>query len=93
MPLGTHGDQVDWERITARKARLLALFADVQTEPECAAALGVAVTTIRSMTESLKDITGQRTVRDLGRWWRSARSEWLRHMATAAGIEDLSRSA
>lgn len=80
-------DPVDaFERITYRRAQVLGALADSLTEKEAAAALGVGESGIRSHVEALKEITGEDSVRGLGRWWRTHRQAWVEMMAQAAGV-------
>ncbi len=40
----------------------------------------------RSLVEDLKNITGYRDVREIGRWWRDNREAWLAWCACQAGL-------
>jgi DNA-binding NarL/FixJ family response regulator len=60
-----------------RRVQLLRCLADGLTEREAAERLGVKLTSVRSQVEDIKDVTGCESVRELGRWWRSSRSDWL----------------
>lgn len=68
----------DWDRITFARARLLRELADGRTEREAAEALQMSYAGVRSCVEVLKEITGCRDVREMGRWWRANRALWRR---------------
>lgn len=71
-------EQVDWEKISFVKARVLAGLEDQQTEQRIADGLNVAVSTTRHhVEEELKATTGCGDVRELGKWWRQNRTAWL----------------
>ena len=55
------------ERITFRKAAVLALLADLRSQPYVARQLGISVSGVGSAVESLKVITECESVADLGR--------------------------
>lgn len=80
-----HGD-VEWERITFVKARVLAGLEDQQTEQRIADGLNVALSTVRTHVEELKAITGRGDVRELGKWWRRNRTDWAAWCLRQAGI-------
>lgn len=73
--------------ITVRAAEYLREIADGYSESDIAVRLGVGVNGVRSEVERLRTTTGCTGVRELGRWWREHRRQWLRHMGEAAGIE------
>lgn len=83
MPVGS-GPAV-FDAITVRRAEVLREIADGRTLREVAAALGIERSGVRSHVERLKLLTGCENTRELGRWWREHRQEWLVHMADAAG--------
>jgi DNA-binding NarL/FixJ family response regulator len=73
-------------RITARRAEVLREIADGYSEREIAGHLGLELSGVRSHTEQLRDLVGCSTVRELGRWWRSHRREWVAAMCEQAGV-------
>lgn len=76
-----------WPRITLRRAALLAQLADMRTERECAEALGLSLSGVRSAVEVLRAITGQASTRDLGRWWRVNAPAYVSYVAVLAGVD------
>ncbi len=78
-------DNVPIERLTLRRVLLLRELADGFSEREAAERLGMPYPTVRSMAAELQEITGIGSGRELGRWWRRARGEWLAAMSAAAG--------
>lgn len=83
--LDEHED-VEWERITFVKARVLAGLEDQQTEQRIADGLNVALSTVRTHVGELKAISGCGDVRELGKWWRRNRLEWAAWCVRQAGI-------
>ena len=73
--------------ITLRRAEVLRELADGSTQPEIAARLGISVNSVRSHVEDLRNITGCSSGRDLGRWWRRHRDEWVELTRQMAGGE------
>jgi hypothetical protein len=63
--------------------RQLALF---HTEREGAATLGIRYEGLRSAVEVIKDHTGLRDVREIGRWWLKFGPKWLEWMAEQGGV-------
>ena len=80
-----HGE-VEWDRITFVKARVLAGLEDQQTEQRVADGLNVALSTVRSQVEELKAITGCPDVREIGKWWRRNRADWAAWCERQAGM-------
>ena len=76
----------DWRKLTHSRIGYLREVGDGRTLPEIAAQFQVTVNSARSAIEGLKDITGCRDVREMGRWWRDHRGEWLQWCAGEAGI-------
>ena len=74
------------QRITGRRAEILRELADGYSEREVAGRLGIELSTVRSHTEDLREITGSASLRDLGRWWRAHRTQWLDLLREQAGI-------
>lgn len=72
-------------RITARRAEVLRELADSFSEPEIAEHLGLELNGVRSHVEQLRTIIGCSSVRELGRWWRANRDDWLESMREAGG--------
>ena len=81
-------DQRILRRITLRRSEILTLLADGRTEREAATMPEIELTGIRSHVSQLKALTGCSSVRELGRWWRNMRGEWLFVMMVSAGIEN-----
>ncbi len=77
--------QVDYDWLTASRARVLRELADDRTEREVADRLGVSYHGLRSIVEDLKAKTGEPDVRALRRWWRANRGPWLAWWAEQAG--------
>lgn len=73
-------------RITARRAHILRELADGYSGQETALRIGLAFNGFRSHVQQLKEITGCTSVRELGRWWREHREEWLLVMGREAGV-------
>lgn len=73
--------------VTYRRALVLRELADGRTEREAAETLGLSYTGLRSHTAVLLEISQSPDVRELGRWWRRHRAEWVAIMAEAAGAE------
>ncbi|GAB4326732.1 MAG: hypothetical protein Kow0010_09990 [Dehalococcoidia bacterium] len=79
---------IEWSRITWRLAQVLRELADGCSLGETAERLGISYNGIRSDVGKLKDITGLRSVRDIGRWWRDEGSiAWGLAMLEAAGVD------
>jgi DNA-binding NarL/FixJ family response regulator len=89
MPTGSSsGLPVDVAvRITHRRASVLREIADGRTEQQAAETLGLSYTGPRSHVAALLEIAQCPDVRELGRWWRVHRAEWLAFMVEAAGAE------
>jgi DNA-binding NarL/FixJ family response regulator len=73
--------------ITLRRAQVLRGLADGMTEREIAKELTLAHSSVRSHVEALKNLTGQKSTRELGRWWRTNREAWLRYWAEESGTQ------
>ncbi|MCL4232071.1 MAG: hypothetical protein KJ053_10845 [Dehalococcoidia bacterium] len=78
-------DGFAWDRITFSRAKVLREIADSRTEREVAVGLQVAYTTVRSHIAELKGLTGCHDVREMGRWWRDNREDWLDWCKRQAG--------
>lgn len=76
----------DWSSITFARARQLTLLADGRTEREIGERLQITYASVRSLVEDLKGITGQGSVREIGRWWRENRKAWLAWCGEQAGL-------
>lgn len=89
MPLSDDSPQaVDWPRITFRLAQVLRELAQDHSLPEVASRLGISYHGIRSDVDKLKEITGLRSARDIGRWWRNEGAiAWGLAMLEAAGVD------
>ncbi len=74
-------------RITLRRAEVLRGLADGRTEREIAELLGLEVASVRSHVAQLKMLTGYKSVRELGRWWRLSRVQWLLLLGSGAGVD------
>jgi DNA-binding CsgD family transcriptional regulator len=72
--------------VTRRRAEILGLLAEGYRQPEIASRLGISPNTVRSTVAALKDCTGCKSVRELGRWWRLTRTAWLLELAEIAGV-------
>jgi hypothetical protein len=79
-------EQIDYEWITPSKARVLRELAMFHTEREGAANLRISYEGFRSAVEVIKDHTGLRDVREIGRWWLKTGPEWLKWMAEQGGV-------
>lgn len=75
-------------KVTVRRAEVLAGLADGRTRAEIAERIGISVNGVRSHIEDLKRIAECPSDRNLGRWWRENRLEWLRVLASAGAIDD-----
>lgn len=75
-----------WNKITLRRAAILRDLADGLTEPRVAEALGLTLPIVRGQVEQLKNLTGCVSVRQLGRWWRANRREWVLAAVAAGGL-------
>ena len=78
-------DWDNWTWISARKAEVLRELADGRTQAEIAEALGISVRGAHREIEVLRQELGRQSGRELGRWWRAHREEWLAHMHRCAG--------
>lgn len=87
MPIDDLDQPVDWDRISAARARVLHQLALQRTEREGAVALGISTNGFKSQVRDLKVITGRTSVRELGAWWAEANGDWVRCLASAAGYE------
>lgn len=76
-----------YARISRRKAQILTAIARRATQKEIAVLLVVAFDTVHTHVEQLKDITGCRSMAQLGNWWEQHRRPWVAYYARAAGIE------
>ena len=74
------------ERLTFARVRVLRELAEGRTEREIAERLQMTYHGVRSHIEDLKDLTGCRDVRELGRRWRKNGPRWLEWVAGEAGI-------
>jgi len=75
----------NWEWITARRAEVLRELADGATEAEVASRLGLSERGAHRHVERLRAELGCHSGRELGRWWRANRMEWLAFMQRCAG--------
>ena len=79
-------DDSVFNSLSYRRVQLLRRLADGLTGPESATLLDVKFTTVRSQVEEIKTLTGCESVRQLGPWWRSVRSDWLASCERLAGL-------
>jgi DNA-binding NarL/FixJ family response regulator len=78
-----------FERLTFRRLQILRLLADGRTEPEAARLLGIEPSTVHSPVDELRDLTGLPSGREMGRWWREVRDDWILWAAETGGLERL----
>ncbi len=76
----------DWDSITCARARLLRELANGRTEREIGERLLMTYAGVRSQVEDLKNITGHRDVREIARWWRDNRADWMAWCGQQAGL-------
>jgi len=79
-------NRTDYEWFTYRRVRVLRELAQVRTEREGAANLGIEYTSFRGTVQEIKDTTGLREVREIGRWWLVERPKWLAWVADQGGV-------
>jgi DNA-binding NarL/FixJ family response regulator len=72
--------------ITLRRAQVLRGLAEARSEREIADALSLTLAGVRSHVEDLKQITGERSTRELARWWQAHRQDWIEFLKREAGI-------
>jgi DNA-binding CsgD family transcriptional regulator len=77
---------VEYDWLTASRARVLRELADDRTEREAAERLGVAYASVRSAVQVLKRYTGCESVHDLRRWWRQTRESWAEWLLEQGGV-------
>jgi len=78
-----------YRSITIRRAEFLRELANGFTEREISEHLGLTLSGVRSCLEDLRDLTGFRSGREMGRWWRDHRESWLQSTAEAGGISNV----
>jgi DNA-binding NarL/FixJ family response regulator len=71
--------------LTLRRVQVLSRLAEARTEREIAEDLSITLDGVRSHVQSLKEIIGVRTTREIGRWWQENRNAWIRFIAREAG--------
>lgn len=79
---------IDYDWLTTSRARVLRELADDRTEREAAERLGITYNGLRSLVEDIKDETGLRSVREISRWWRQERVNWLAWWAEQGGVNE-----
>jgi DNA-binding NarL/FixJ family response regulator len=79
---------IDWNQFTFTRVRILSALADLRSEREIAGENGISYSTVRGHVEELKNLVGERDVRNLGRWWRHHAPAWHRWCAQQAGLDD-----
>ncbi len=78
--------EYDWTWFTCSRVRVLRELADNRSEREAADRIGVGYSTIRSVVSDIKAQTGLSSVREISRWWRSHRLQWLEWHAELGGV-------
>lgn len=66
-----------FERMTPARVRVAAGLAALLSEPEIAEELGITYAGVRSIVRQLKEVTGERDVRGIGRFWQLHSEDWL----------------
>ncbi|HKS92836.1 MAG TPA: hypothetical protein VJQ83_12960 [Tepidiformaceae bacterium] len=67
---------IDWERFTFARVRVLREIEARFTLQAVSDHLQLSYNTVRSYVEELKAMTGCSDVRELGRWWEEHRASW-----------------
>lgn len=78
--------EIDWERITIARARVLKELAHHRHERPAAEALNMTISGLRSHVRDLKDITGCESIDGLAEWWQRNGWRWLAQAARAGGM-------
>ena len=87
MRIGSAEEARSLERLTFSRVRVLRELAEGRTEREIAQRLQMTYNGVRSHVQDLKDLTGCRDVRELGRWWRRNGPRWLEWVAGSGNCE------
>lgn len=83
--MGNEAEEALSREITLRRAEVLREIAEGYSEREIAVRLGISPTGVRSHVEDLRRLTGCASMREMGRWWREKRAEWVDFVRFLAG--------